>query len=356
MSPEDSALLDAILRRLLGGEAQAVADLDAFERRHADRLETVRTVAWGLVCVRDWTAGIVRPAFDPAAEATPVDDAGLDIVTCFIRLPPPPPTMTGGEMHPPMTLAERHGLIRDCLTAARRAAPAARRILISNDDTPLPGDLGADRVVRDAIYPQTLMGDRIAAYRRHVAEMPPDRAGAVFIDPDVVCCRSPAEAFATPFSLALTWRRSPLTMPINSGVVFARRNAAALWLLDRALDCYAAICAEPRIAAAFRRLFGRPLEAWYGDQVALAALARWRRFGAPVVKPRRFGVGATLGLLPCTRFNHAVDAAGTADIEDRVLIHFKGHAKDALAAFVRALPPPDGHGPSTAPRHPSNIS
>lgn len=337
LSPGDRDLLDRIFARLFAGDPTAVADLDAFERRHPDRLETVRTVAWGLACVRDWTAGWPAPAFDAAQERAPVADRELDYVACFIALPPTGRTMAGGELRPALDRDGHHALIRNCFAAIRHAAPAARRVLLTNAATPLPDDLGADAIIRDPIRPESLMRDRLAAYRRHLDRLPTGCRGVVFVDPDVVACRSPAIAFDRPFGLGLTWRHRPPTMPINGGVLFARATPAARWLLDRALDCYAAVAGEPRVAAAFLRLFGTPLEAWYGDQVALAALAGWRRFQRPEVRPKAFGPGATLGLLPCDAFNRTIDGDEVGGHGDAVMVHFKGRSKDAQAGFVRAL-------------------
>ena len=329
--------LDAIYERLVHGDAAAIAELDAFEHRHPDRLETLRTVAWGLLQVRDWTAGMAPPPLDAAAETVRPDDGAIDIVVCHVALPASPLVFGGRALRTVLNERDHHARLRLGFDAMRRAAPDARRVLISNPDTMLPDDLGYDLLVRHRIRPDFVMLDRLRAYRDHLDAMPAGRAAVAFVDSDVIVCRSPAVAFAAPFSLALTWRTTPPTMPLNGGAIFARRTDGARWLFDRMLECFDRIGGEARIATACRRIFGATIEGWYGDQMAMAALAGWRRFERPPPAPRVFGPGATLAFLPSDPFNFAVPTQGPhhpAALAARVLVHFKGASKHLAAELV----------------------
>ncbi|MCC7275379.1 MAG: hypothetical protein IT561_22110 [Alphaproteobacteria bacterium] len=336
LGKDEAEGLRRTFRRLLQGEdvdhgLAVVADHAA---RHPDHPMVRWLAAWGPAVARDWAAGPPPPPFDPAAEDTAPQAADLDLAVCFVARPP---GMTSDPAAgPPPDAAAYHALIRGCFAAARAAAPAMRRVLLTNRATALPDALGADLVVRAEIAPERLMPDRLRAYRDPLAAT--DRAGAVFVDPDVVVCRSPETAFHAPFSVGLTWRRGYPAMPINSGVLFARATPGAAWILDRALACHDAIAGDRALAAAFARLHGVALPAWYGDQVALAALAGWRRFrGTASPEPRRFGPGATLAFLPEDPFNLAVDPDAVppaAELRRRVLVHFKGNAKGGARRLV----------------------
>ncbi|MGE0718327.1 MAG: hypothetical protein AB7P02_22965 [Alphaproteobacteria bacterium] len=336
LAADDATLLRKTFRDLVQHRhvPEGLAVIEEYRTRQPEHPMVRWLAAWGPAVARDWTAGFPPASFDPAAEAAPIGDAELEIVVWFAACPE---GMTGGKLGGPAGSAEAYmALVRDCFATARRAAPAIRTVLLTDERTVVPDDVGADAVRRSAVAPEHLMFERMRAYRGHLAAT--GRAGIVFVDPDVLVCRSPALAFDRPHSLGLTWRSDPQTMPVNGGVIFARRTPGALWLLDRALGCYAAMADDPVLGPAFARLNGLPLRAWHGDQVALAAMTGWRRFASQAPAPRTFGAGTTIALLPDDPFNFAVEQGATIDdaaLRRRVLVHFKGAAK-ALAPSLAA--------------------
>lgn len=328
---------------MIAGEDRATAlqEIEAVAARHPDDRSALEAVSWASLIGGGWDDGLPPLAFAPADEALPVAEAQTDLVVCFVDLPPAPKASGRGVAERWDIPREAHlQMLRACFGAAHRAAPAMRRVLVTNASTTLPGDLGADHVAIAPIRPDHFMYDRIRLYRDWLDTPAPSRSAAIFIDSDVITCRSPVDAFARPFSLAVTAREGWPAMPVNGGVVFARRTRAAVALLDRAVVLYDRIAGHPVLADRFRRLHGSPLSAWYGDQMALAALVGWRKDWRDPAPPTAVGPGATIRILPSDPFNHAPEARERYDWDDlarRVFVHFKGGAKWGAPQLARHL-------------------
>jgi hypothetical protein len=218
--------------------------------------------------------------------------------------------------------------------AAARRAPRARRILLTDERTAVPEDIGAQVVLRRPIDCTRLMYERMRVQEQHLAARPAGRA-TVFMDVDVVTNRDPAEIFTQDFDIGLTWRTEFPEAPVNGGLIFVGPGERGIAFFRETLRCYDALAEDGRI----QPLFDRDLRAWWGDQFALALMVGYRNLA------ERLGGGMTVGdarvrFLPCNEYNFTPDANVRYDddfLDARFFLHFKGNRKPMQAAYLERI-------------------
>lgn len=224
--------------------------------------------------------------------------------------------------------------IRIAFLSVRFKAPGARCVLITDPATQVPADLGADEVVRQDVRRDWLMHERMRLQADYLAAQPAGRF-TVFMDADMVVNRDPSVLFAEDFDVALTWRADQWDAPFNGGLILVRNRVAGEAFLRATLDCYAALAGH----AWPEGLFPADLRRWWGDQFALAIMAGFPDFTAPL--PKATGCGDwRIRLFPCETHNftlepnidHAPDV-----LAQKYFVHFKGARKPLQTAYFSAL-------------------
>jgi hypothetical protein len=179
------------------------------------------------------------------------------------------------------------------LASLRDAMPRVSVLMMTDADEAPIGGCEVQRIPWD--------GKNWAVWRMsHLAALP---AGEwVSVDTDMVIQHDLAKVFAFPFDVAVTQRDGPILdttgrditkhMPYNAGVVWWRNpdfwKAAHIWIMQ-----------QPE-----------PVQKWYGDQLALAALT-------PKYNTLK---------LHCDNWNHSPMKA-TEDVSKRFIVHYKGSRK-----------------------------
>jgi len=142
-------------------------------------------------------------------------------------------------------------------------------------------------------------GEHLMTYRMdHLAQLPD--SDLLVLDTDVLVQTDLGEVFSAPFDAALTKRKGRIlyggkdiveSMPYNTGVMFSRKRA--FWQ-----EC-ASLC----------RQMPDDLQRWWGDQLAVKAVADSRRF--KIVE------------LPCEQFNYTPKSQDE-DVSVKYAVHYKG--------------------------------
>jgi len=160
--------------------------------------------------------------------------------------------------------------------------------IVQMTDMATPEVAGVDEVIRHK-RDVGLMAFRL----RHLARYAHDEM--LILDTDVICKAPCPEVWAQPFDVALTIRPKKPEMPYNTGVMFSR--GTAFW--QECLDVLV-------------RGLKPKHQDWYGDQLAVAQVARNRRFR--VLE------------LPCRNYNWA--PAEERDTRPAAkFVHYKGLRK-----------------------------
>lgn len=146
----------------------------------------------------------------------------------------------------------------------------------------------------DGKHLMTYRGDHLSAL---------GRKDVLSLDVDVIVQRDLRKVFHKPFDVAVTKRKGPIygadgvditvPMPYNAGVIFAQ--TPAVW--DR--------------MAMLIRSMPDDLQTWWGDQIALKALA-------PEFNTLE---------LPCSIYNYT-PSTEDEDVSDKAVVHYKGNRKD----------------------------
>ena len=91
------------------------------------------------------------------------------------------------------------------LESAALAAPAARRILLTDEATTVPATLPAHEVRRFALDPAHLMYERMRVQAAYLNDRLAGRC-SILMDSDIVVNREPSLVFGEAFDVGLTWR------------------------------------------------------------------------------------------------------------------------------------------------------
>jgi hypothetical protein len=218
------------------------------------------------------------------------------------------------------------------LESAAIRAPDARRILITDEATQVPGDYPVHRVMRFPLDTQRLMFERMRVQALYLREREAARA-SVLMDSDVVVNADPAGIFREAFDVGLTWRPGMPDAPFNGGVIFVSEGDGGRRFFDRAIACYEAFAADERIAG----LYGGDLKAWWGDQFALAALVGYREYAERRADTLSID-GLRVRLFPCADYNFTIEANRTvAELRRKYFVHFKGARKTLQAQYVHDM-------------------
>lgn len=309
------------LRRMRPDEARTpLQQLAALLPRNPSVLTLLR---WAAVLEFDWPAK--REPIALARRPTPAADA-VDLVLFHVDLPAAPSGLHGRIDYKAVAALS--------FEAAKRRAPQARRILLTDEQTTVPDELGVQDIIRSPINRDRLMYERMRAQERYLTARPADRA-TVFMDVDIVPNRDPAEIFAEDFHVGLTWRPEFPDAPINGGLIFVGPGEAGRAFFQQSIRCYDALADGSGLSL----LFDRDVRAWWGDQYALALMVDYRHF----VSREHDAVavdGARVRLFPCADYNFTPEAGQSysADfLASRHFLHFKGNRKEMQAQYLNYL-------------------
>ncbi len=318
--PDLDALTREAIALLRRGHAEAAAPLvAAMGKLLTDRPEVFRQMRRIVEVVAfDWPAA--RSSIRLGAVAPP-DPADIELVAFHVGLE--------GSDAPAVDYGR---LLSQLFESAQLRAPAARRVLLTDERTVLPSFASGVAVVRCSIDPARLMYERMRVQREYLRAR---RAGAatVFLDSDVVVNAEPSAIFAEDFDVGLT-HRPVVDAPFNGGVIFVAAGSAGERFFGKALACYDALAEAPAIAA----LYPRDLRAWWGDQFALAALVGWRALAER--QGDGLGVdGVRVRIFPCETHNYTIEPRmyGAVELAGKHFIHFKGSRKEMMAAYLMNL-------------------
>ncbi len=245
----------------------------------------------------------------------------INVVTFFVDLGPRP----GGF--------DEYDVLGAMAFSARQSLPGCRLVVLTDQTTVIPDNIGADEIMRFDIPRERLMLCRMQAQRAFLAS-PLYDAPTTFVDTDIVFNHSLMSVFDQPFEVGLTYRMDGfcridgqvINIPINGGVMFFQpgQRKPALAYYQRALKAH---MTQPE------KYF-----AWGGNQIALLdAVGRDAFFS-------RDGDDTTIDgthyrFFPCETFNHTPPAdaiPGPDEARDRLVLHFKGKRKSAMADYVSA--------------------
>ena len=217
--------------------------------------------------------------------------------------------------------AEYFELLALAFDSAILRAPHAQRILLTDEATRVPEALAAHKIVRVAIDTRRLMYERMRAQLAFL-EHRERRRPTVFLDSDVVVNREPAAVFGEAFDVGLTWRVGMPEARFNGGVIFAAPGDRAHAFMQRAIACYDAIVAQPRLG-------GEALRAWWGDQYALASTVGHREFAGRKTEGLVVA-GTRTRFFPCDDYNVTMERRVPYSAEEtrrKFFLHFKGDRK-----------------------------
>ena len=250
----------------------------------------------------------------------------IDLVTFHVDLPVAPSGVHGQ--------IDYKDVLRLAFRAAALRAPRARRVILTDEKTVFPGNVGADEVRRLPLDAGSIMYERTRLQAAYLARLEDDRS-CVFMDSDIVVNRDPAEAFAQDFEVALTWRPGFPDAPFNGGLILIADAAKGRIFMKRVLECYDRLLAEPRLAG----LFDKGLNAWWGDQYALAVFVGYRAFGERTGEAMTID-GIRTGFLPCAEYNITLEPDrqyAREELRRKYFVHFKGNRKAMLAQYVKLM-------------------
>jgi len=240
------------------------------------------------------------------------------------------PTAASG-FHDPI---DYMGVLALSLESAMITAPQARRILLTDEATPVPDTLPVHEVRRFPLDVALLMYERMRVQEAYLRDRPTGRC-SVLMDSDIVVNREPSVVFGEGFDVALTWRPMYIDAPFNGGVMFVARGEAGASFFRRTLACYDALAADRLVTSRFPR----DLRGWWGDQYALAVTAGYREIAAYHAS----GVcvdGVAVRFLPCSEYNYTPTPGPNREagsLHSKYFVHFKGNRKDGQEHYLRQM-------------------
>jgi hypothetical protein len=213
-------------------------------------------------------------------------------------------------------------------------APKAKRILLTDENTPVPPEMKVDQVMRFPIDLTRLMYERMRIQTLYLQERPADRC-SVMMDSDVIVNRDVAAIFAEDFDIGLTWRPEFPDAPFNGGVILVSRGSGGLQYLRSARSCYDALADSPSVAP----LYPKDLRAWWGDQFALAVLVGFRHFADRSVAGSEID-GVRVRFFPCSDYNFTLEANvnyAPSFLTSKFFVHFKGNRKSMQSQYLAMM-------------------
>ena len=218
--------------------------------------------------------------------------------------------------------------------SAALRAPRARRILLTDEHTPVPPALKIDEVIRFPIDLERLMYERMRVQSLYLEQRRADRV-SVLLDSDVVINREPSTIFAETFDVGLTWRPEFADAPFNGGVIFIGKGNGGAAFFHRTLTCYNALAASTAVSA----FFPRDLRAWWGDQFAIAATVGYHAYATRQTDGIEVD-GLRARLFPCSEYNFTIEPNSNypGDVLGRkYFVHFKGNRKALQAQYLEYM-------------------
>lgn len=215
--------------------------------------------------------------------------------------------------------------------AAARKAPAARRILLTDDTTKVPDNFNAHEIVRDKVNLAFPMYERMRMQTEHLKNRPRGSA-TVFMDVDIVPNADPLNIFSQDFDVGVTWRDFPPDAPINGGLIFAAPGAKPQKFFAEALRCYEKLARDPVL----KPLWPHDLRRWWGDQYAWIAMIGYRNFAKHVSSATRIDE-TIVRFLPCADYNFTPEpniGYSSQFLSSRYFLHFKGNRKPMLDWYL----------------------
>jgi len=325
MNPDPRALLQSAGASLSQGRADlAQASIEAYAKANpGDRntIDYLRRAAAVIAFRRD-----ARREPVVLAARTPPQPSRLDLVSFHVDLPRAPSGIHGQ--------VDYMAVLALSFESARLRAPQARRILVTDEATAVPADLGVHEVMRFPLDSSQPMFERMRVQELYLAGREAGRA-SVLMDSDVVVNADPTAIFATDFDVGLTWRPEFPDAPFNGGMIFVAEGDAGRQFFAEALSTYEALAVDPGVSAAFPA----GIKPWWGDQFALAATVGYREFGgrrgdALAVNGRR------VKFFPCSEYNFTIEANrqySRDELRRKAFIHFKGNRKAMQSQYVERM-------------------
>jgi hypothetical protein len=266
-----------------------------------------------------------RSAWRPGPR-TPPAPGQVDLVAFHADMPAAP-----SEIHQKIDYL---AVLALSFESAAIRAPQARRVLLTDEHTPIPAAMQVDEVIRYPIDLKRLMYERMRIQALYLGNRPPSRV-SVLMDSDVVVNREPSAVFATDFDIGLTWRPEFADAPFNGGMIFVGEGDKGLGFYQRARACYDALAADPAVTSPFPR----DLRAWWGDQFALAATVGHRSFA------QRQGQGIAVDgirvqFFPCDEYNFTMEPNVNyphAAMAAKYFVHFKGNRKAMQSQYLQMM-------------------
>jgi hypothetical protein len=271
----------------------------------------------------DWP--LPRAPYEPAPRPAPAPDR-IDLVAFHAAM-----AATPSGIHQKIDYL---AVLALSFESAAIRAPMARRILLTDEHTPVPEAMRVDEVMRFPIDLTHLMYERMRIQDIYLGNRPASRA-SVLMDSDVVVNREPSQVFAQDFDIGLTWRPEFADAPFNGGMIFVGEGDRGHAFLQRARACYDALAADPAVTS----LFPRDLRAWWGDQFALAATVGYRDYAL------RQGDGIEVAgirarLFPCSEYNFTLEPGVNYPgdvLAAKYFVHFKGNRKALQAQYLAMM-------------------
>jgi hypothetical protein len=318
------SLYQSALAALFRGRADlARAAVDELARAFPQRPEVQHLMRQAAIIAFEWPAA--RQSVAPVARAAPAQDT-IDLVAFHVQMPLAP-----SGIHAPI---DYMAVLSLSFESARLRAPRARRILLTDEKTPVPDSLPVDRVMRFPLDPERLMFERMRVQELYLRGRAAGRA-SIMMDSDVVVNADPAGVFAESFDIGLTWRPEFPDAPFNGGMIFVPEGNGGHAFIVKALECYEAFAADASVA----NLYPKSLKAWWGDQFALALMAGYRAYAERTSDVLAID-GLRARLFPCSEYNFTIEA-GTQypreELRRKRFIHFKGNRKAMQSQYLERM-------------------
>jgi len=319
--------LDDIVRSAMQFLERGRADLadpqvDALLRAAPDHQVTKRLDAMRHVIARQEPANRGTATLSP--RILPQD--AIELVAFHVDLPSAP-----SGIHEQI---DYKAVLRLSFQSAALRAPRARRVILTDQATQFPADIGAHEIRRFDIDSQLTMFERTRVQASYLQGLADDRA-CVLMDTDIVVNRDPVEAFQPGFDVGLTWRAGFPDAPFNGGLILIGDAGRGRAFMNRVLDCYARLAADAVLAG----FFSKNLKSWWGDQFALAMVVGYRAFGERAADAMQLD-DIKVGFLPCSEYNLTLEPGQNYDRDElrrKYFIHFKGNRKGLLSQYMKLM-------------------
>lgn len=327
MSPVDSAVAGAARELALAQVDSARRSIESLKTKIPGHPVVAHLERQLAVIGFDWPRQ--RAEFVPERQTAP-NPGDVDLVAFHANLPVAP-----SGIHAQIDYLE---VLNLSFESAALRAPQARRILLTDEQTPVPPTLKVHDVIRYPIDLGKLMYERMRVQSLYLEQRDPGRV-SVLIDSDVVINREPSDIFSETFDVGLTWRPEFADAPFNGGVLFIGRGRGGAGFFHQAIACYDALAADATLMA----LYPKDLRAWWGDQFAIAATVGYHAYATRQADGIEID-GLRARLFPCRDYNFTIETNSNYtrdELARKYFVHFKGNRKSLQARyleFMRAEP------------------